>query len=80
MKQQVQNIAFVVGIQWRKYSILCVSCNFFYMAILMVNVARSLVFCVMFCRSLFYLFGHCIVCSSSIYGFWLPIWYLQTFL
>ena len=25
-------------------------------------------------------FGHCIVCPSSLYGFWLPIWYLQTFL
>jgi amino acid permease len=23
-------------------------------------------------------FGHCAVCSSSICGFWLPIWYLQT--
>jgi hypothetical protein len=22
-------------------------------------------------------FGHCIVCSSSIYRFWLPFWYLQ---
>jgi hypothetical protein len=22
-------------------------------------------------------FGHCIVCSSSIYGFWLPLWYLS---
>ena len=21
-------------------------------------------------------FGHCVVCSSSIYGFWLPLWYL----
>jgi hypothetical protein len=21
-------------------------------------------------------FGHCAVCSSSIYGFWLPLWYL----
>jgi hypothetical protein len=21
-------------------------------------------------------FGHCVVCPSSIYGFWLPIWYL----
>jgi hypothetical protein len=21
-------------------------------------------------------FGHCIVCPSSIYGFWLPLWYL----
>jgi hypothetical protein len=37
-------------------------------------------FMCMFCRSLFVLllfsFGHCVVCSS-IYGFWLPIWYLQ---
>jgi hypothetical protein len=24
-------------------------------------------------------FGHCVVCSS-IYGFWLPLWYLQTLL
>jgi hypothetical protein len=23
-------------------------------------------------------FGHCVVCSSSIYGLWLPIWYLLT--
>jgi hypothetical protein len=21
-------------------------------------------------------FGHCVVCSSPIYGFWLPLWYL----
>jgi hypothetical protein len=25
-------------------------------------------------------FGHCVICSSSIYGFWLPLWYLQTLL
>jgi hypothetical protein len=25
-------------------------------------------------------FGHCVVCSSSIYEFWLPPWYLQTLL
>ena len=24
--------------------------------------------------------GHCVVCSSLNYGFWLPLWYLQTFL
>ena len=38
----------------------------------------------MFCRSLFVLlyfsFGHCVVCFSSIYGFCLPFWYLQTLL
>jgi hypothetical protein len=27
-----------------------------------------------------YTFGHCVVCPSSIYGFLLPFWYLQTFL
>jgi hypothetical protein len=26
------------------------------------------------------IFKVCVVCSSSIYGFWLPIWYLQTLL
>ena len=25
-------------------------------------------------------FSHCVVCSSSIYRFWLPLWYLQTVL
>ena len=25
-------------------------------------------------------FDHCVVCSSSIYGFWLPLWCLQTLL
>ena len=52
------------------------------------GVDRSLVFCVMFCRLLLVLlsfctfsFGHCIiVCSPSIYGFRLPLWYLQIFL
>jgi hypothetical protein len=46
--------------------------------------ARSLVFYVVFYRSLFvvlpFFFGHCFVCSSLIYLFWLPLWYLQGFL
>jgi hypothetical protein len=49
-----------------------------------VRVTRSLVLyvcfvdrCLSFCT--FY-FGHCVVCSSSIYGFSLPLWYLQTLL
>ena len=33
--------------------------------------------CLTFCP---FTFGHCAVCSSSIYGFWLPLWYLQTLL
>ena len=49
-----------------------------------VRVTRSLVWyacfvdrCLSFCT---FSFGHCVVCSSSIYGFWLPLWYLQTLL
>jgi hypothetical protein len=33
--------------------------------------------CLSFCT---FTFGHCVVCSSSIYGFWLCLWYLQTLL
>ena len=42
-----------------------------------VCVTRSLVLyvcCLSFCT---FSFGHCLVCSSSIYRFWLPFWYLQ---
>ena len=49
-----------------------------------VRVTRSLVLyvcfvdrCLSFCT---FSFGHCVVCSSSIYGFGLPLWYLQTLL
>ena len=49
-----------------------------------VRVTPSLVLCVCFvdrclsfCR---FSFGHCVVCSSSIYEFWLPLWYRQTLL
>jgi len=47
-----------------------------------IRVTRSLVLyvcfvdrCLSFCT---FSFGHCVVCSSSIYGFRLPLWYLQT--
>ena len=49
-----------------------------------VRVTRSLVLnvcfvdrCLSFCT---FSFGHCVVCSPSIYGFWLSLWYLQTLL
>ena len=45
-----------------------------------VLVAQSLVFCVEFCRSLIVLFLLTIICSSSIYCFWLPLWYHRRFL
>ena len=47
-----------------------------------VHVTRSLVLyvcfvdhCLSFCA---FSFGHCVVCSSSIYGFWLSLWFLKT--
>jgi len=47
-----------------------------------VRVTLSLVLCVCFvnrCLSFCtFSFGHCVVCSSSIYGFWLPLWDLHT--
>ena len=52
-----------------------------------VHVARSLVFCVMFSKSLYVLLsfffwslGHYVDCPSLIYGFWLLFWYRQTLL
>jgi len=49
-----------------------------------IRVTRSLVLYVCFVnRCLFFCtfsFGHCVVCSSPMYGFWLPLWYLQTLL
>ena len=49
-----------------------------------IRVTRSLVLCICFidCWLSFWTlsFGHCVVCSSSICGFWLPLWYLQTLL
>ena len=51
--------------------------------ITIILFTRSLVLCVCFvdrCLSFcVFSFGHCVVCSS-IYGFWLPLWYLQTLL
>jgi len=44
-----------------------------------VRVTRALVLsvcfvdhCLSFCT---FSFGYCFVCSTSIYGFWLPLWY-----
>jgi hypothetical protein len=49
-----------------------------------VRVTRSLVLCVYFVDRFLsfctFTFGHCVVCSSSMYRFWLPLWYLQTLL
>ena len=49
-----------------------------------VHVTRSLVLyvcfvdrCLSFCA---FSFGYCVVCSSLIYGSWLPLWYLQSLL
>ena len=48
-----------------------------------VRVTRSLDWCVCFVdrclSSCPFSLDHCVVCPSSIYGFWLSLWYLQTF-
>jgi hypothetical protein len=44
-----------------------------------IDMLWSLLFNLLFV-SYNFSFGHFFVCSSSIYGFWLPLWYLQTFL
>jgi hypothetical protein len=45
-----------------------------------VRITRSLVLCVCFVDRYLsfctFSFDHCVVCSSSIYGFWLHLWYL----
>ena len=47
-----------------------------------LRVTRSLVLCICFvdrCLSFCTVsFGHCVVFFFSIYGLWLPLWYLQT--
>jgi hypothetical protein len=37
--------------------------------------------CVVLCRSLsvYFSFGHCIICPASTSGFWVPLWYPQLF-
>jgi hypothetical protein len=51
---------------------------------IVVRVTRSLVLCVCYvdrCLAFYtFSFGHCVVCSFSIYGVWLPLWYLQILL
>ena len=48
------------------------------------RLSRNNVLCVYFvhrCVSVSpFSFGHYVICSSSIYGFWLPLWYLPTLL
>jgi hypothetical protein len=61
---------FVFNELWREVSVRFVDIGGF-----VVN--RCLSFLFSFCN---FPFGHCVVCSSSIYGFWLPLWYLQTLL
>jgi hypothetical protein len=55
--------------------------RFFLVFLFLFFFTRSLVVCVCFVdRCLSFCscsFGHCVVCSASIYGFWLPLWYLN---
>ena len=44
-----------------------------------IHFAQFLVFCIALCRSLFVV-GHCVVCPSSIYGFWFHFGIFKIFL
>ena len=77
-----QDNKFYSAFEWKKinagYYCLCIS---YELPFEIHRVTRSLVLyvcfvdrCVSFCTLSF---GHCVICSS-IYGFWLPLWYLQT--
>jgi hypothetical protein len=50
-----------------KYSVTCVTRS---LILYVCFVDRCLSFCT-------FSFGHLVACSSSIYGFWLPLWYLK---
>ena len=43
-----------------------------------VHVTRTLVLCVCIVDIVDRSFGYCVFCPASIYGFWWPLWYLQT--
>ena len=43
-----------------------------------VHRPSSVVFCHLLNHWDTFSLGHCVVCLSSIYGFWLPLWYHQT--
>jgi hypothetical protein len=48
-----------------------------------IRAAQYLIFCVVLaivCHLLYFSCGHCVVCPSLIYSFWLHLWYLQTLL
>ena len=59
------------------FSVVCVTRSFVVCPfVLFLLVIVLSVFWSLCCLS----FGHCVVCPSSIYGFWLSFWYLQTLL
>jgi hypothetical protein len=49
-------------------------------ACLIQDVRCINIICILCCYNCLYIVGHCVFCSSSIYGFLLPLWYLQTLL
>ena len=60
-----RNVSFHPGFYWGSCYLIFSLCVGF--------VDRCLSFCT-------FSFGHCVVCSSSIFGFWLLLWYFQTLL
>ena len=44
------------------------------------HLSSPLVLNIFACPFVLFSLGHCVVCTSSIYGFWLAIWNIQLFL
>jgi hypothetical protein len=59
--------------RWSIFSFLC-SILWIFVCPLWIVIVLSVHLC------LFFVHFHCVVCSSSTYGFWLLFWYLKTFL
>ena len=55
---------------------MCMLCRSLFVLLFVVLYVCFVDRCLSFCT---FSFGHCVLCSS-IYGFWLPLWYLQTLL
>ena len=62
-----------LGTSHFSYSLRHGAFHLFFLNFLNLNVDRCLFFCL-------FLLAHCIVCPTSIYGLWLPLWCLQAFL
>ena len=89
LPEHLSSPRFLVGSCYSIFSFICMFCRSLFALLYFSFWPLSFLFffdirilyvcfvdrCLSFCT---FSFGRCVVCSSSIYGLWLPIWYLQT--